>query len=240
MDILILGAGWTSTFLIPLLEQQKISYAATTTTGRDGTLKFKFSYGDTAELTEEEDLKQYHTLPIAKTILITFPLKGKGSSTHLHDTYLKTHDLRSSKEQHLFIQLGSTGIFSIEGQDLWVTRHSKYDIADSRAVAEDELLGLEGCVMDLSGLWGGDRNAIHWIDRVAGTKAQLAGKKSLHMVHGLDVARGIIGVHKKPEKAKSERWVSRSSILFSFPIALWNGEFVANKSRADANRPHCL
>ena len=33
VDVLILGAGWTSTFLIPLLEEEKLSYAATT---RDG------------------------------------------------------------------------------------------------------------------------------------------------------------------------------------------------------------
>jgi len=221
VDILILGAGWTSTFLIPLLDQQNITYVATTTTGRDGSLKFKFSYGDTAELTEQEDLKQYHALPVAKTILVTFPLKGKGSSTHLHDTYLETHDLVGDKDKHLFIQLGSTGIFSIEGQDLWVTRHSKYNTANDRAIAEDELLKLNGCVMNLSGLWGGERQPIHWIDRVAATKEQLSGKKSLHMVHGLDVSRGIIGVHRKPQAARGERWMLTDLIVYDWwPLIL--------------------
>jgi len=55
-------------------------------------------------------------------------------------------------------------------------------------MAEDELLELGGCVLNLSGLWGGERNVRHWVDRVASTKEMLKSKKSLHMVHGEDVA----------------------------------------------------
>jgi hypothetical protein len=62
-------------------------------------------------------------------------------------------------------------------------------------------------VLDLAGLWGGQRQTKHWLDRVAATKEQLEGKKTLHMVHGQDVSRGIIGVHQNFEKAAGQRWV---------------------------------
>lgn len=67
-------------------------------------------------------------------------------------------------------------------------------------------------MLNLSGLWGDERQAKHWIDRVAATKEQLSSKTSLHMIHGRDVAGGILGVHRKFEKAKGERFVS-----FTFP-----------------------
>jgi len=181
---LILGAGWTSAFLIPLLVKEKISYATTSTTGREGTYKFKFDADDSNNA-------QYAALPTAKTILITFPLKGPNQSTHLYTSYTKTHN--SGKSSYQFIQLGSSGIFSqISKQDLWVTRHSRYDTADMRAIAEDELIKLGGCVLNLSGLWGGERQPKHWLDRVASTKEMLRKKTSLHMVHGQEYVRSCL------------------------------------------------
>jgi hypothetical protein len=209
VELLILGAGWTSTFLIPLLEKEKISYAATTTTGRDGTYKFKFtdpSASSQAQLSEDENLHQYATLPPAKTVLITFPIKSKAGTRYLYDSYHNTHD--KENEPYQWIQLGSTGIWSIEGQETWVTRHSPYDTSDARAKAEDELLELGGCVLDLAGLWGGERNVRHWVDRVAGSKEQLKTKGSLHMIHGEDVSRAIIAVHESWNAAKGQRFVS--------------------------------
>lgn len=213
VDLLILGAGWTSAFLIPLLKKADISYAATTTTGRDGTYKFKFEYDDSSEVSLEDDPEQYAALPNAKTILITFPLKGKNQSKHLVTSYIKNHS--SEKSSYQFIQLGSSGIFTIENQSLWVTRHSNYNKTNPRAIAEDELLELGGSVLNLSGLWGGERQPKNWIDRVAATKDQLKGKTSLHLVHGQDVARGIIAVHRKFDSAKGQRFVRRDVRLSS-------------------------
>lgn len=87
-----------------------------------------------------------------------------------------------------------------------MNRHSGYDKANARAVAEDELLGLGGCVLNLSGLWGGERHPRNWIGRVAGTKEMLRGKGSLHMIHGVDVARAVVAVSKA--FTAGERWVS--------------------------------
>jgi hypothetical protein len=192
--MLILGAGWTSTFLIPLLTRHHIPYSATTTTGRNGTLKFVF---DPASDSPEP----YKVLPAADSILITFPLTGKGESAKLLKLYGDTHP--GAKPN--WIQLGSTGIFAIPEQTLWVTRRSNYDKTNARAIAEDELLELGGCVLNLSGLWGGERQARNWIGRVAATKEQLSGKTSLHMVHGVDVARGIVAVSRA--FTAGERWV---------------------------------
>ncbi|KAF7951264.1 hypothetical protein EAE96_006587 [Botrytis aclada] len=216
VELLILGAGWTSTFLIPLLQQRGTKYAATTTTGRDGTYKFRFNPED-----DTDTRKQMLDLPTAQSILITFPLKGKGQSKSLVKIYQDTHYLESienhdSSASFHFIQLGSTGIFTIPGQSTWVTRHSSYDSTDDRAVAEDELLGLGGCVLNLSGLWGGERNPKHWIERVAGSKEMLGSKKSLHMVHGLDVSRGVVGVIGNWEKAKGQRFMLTDLMVYDW------------------------
>ena len=200
VSVLILGAGWTSTFLIPLLESQATSHAATSTTGREGTIEFKF---DAATDTVDD----YSVLPDADNILITFPLRGKAQSSHLLSRYKRSHPSVQPK----WLQLGSTGIFSIPDQPLWMDRHSKYDTLNERAIAEDELRALGGCVLNLAGLWGGERQPRNFVPRVAQTKEQLKGKTSLHMVHGQDVARAIVGLfeHYTP----GDRWVSTAILL---------------------------
>lgn len=211
-EILILGAGWTSTFLIPLLDQNSISHAATTTTGHSKTLKFSFAYDTATQSLSPESYTQLATLPTAGTVLITFPLRGQGRSKALIEAYNKSHNTEKTQ----WIQLGSSGIFQpselsgagIENKTCWITRHSPYDKSNERAIAEDEILALGGCVLNLSGLWGGERQPKNWIDRVAATKEKLADKRSLHMVHGRDVARAILGVHQQYEKAKRERFVN--------------------------------
>ncbi|TVY50920.1 hypothetical protein LCER1_G008879 [Lachnellula cervina] len=230
VDILILGAGWTSTFLIPLLEKKNISYAATTTTGRDGTYKFRF------ENAEHDNREQYAALPAAKTILITFPLRGKGQSTYLVKSYMQNH--ASEKSDPNFIQLGSTGIFSVENQDTWVTRHSKYDKSNLRAIAEDELLTHGGCVLNLSGLWGGARQPKNWIDRVASTKEQLKEKNSLHMIHGEDVARAIIAVHQKFSAARSQRFLLTDLIVYDWWTVIlgFSGELDAENANSEREK----
>ncbi|KAJ9628843.1 hypothetical protein H2203_002746 [Taxawa tesnikishii (nom. ined.)] len=194
LDVLILGAGWTSTFLIPLLRSKNLTYAATSTTGRDGTIKFKFD-------PSSDDSSYFSELPTARNILITFPLVNHGQSKLLVHSYKSTHQ-RGSPDEH-FLQLGSTGIFQIQDQPLWITRKSKYDTSNKRAIAEDELLQLGGCVLNLSGLWGGERQPRNWVGRVASTKEQVQGKTSLHMVHGEDVARAIVAVFEKWDDVKT-------------------------------------
>jgi hypothetical protein len=108
-DLLILGAGWTSTFLIPLCHEQGISFAATSRTGRDGTLAFEFDPG-------AEDPSPYEILPEAKSVLITFPIKTRGASERLVKLYKSTHG--GGKAEARFIQLGTTSIWGVRPRHL--------------------------------------------------------------------------------------------------------------------------
>ncbi|KAG6359001.1 hypothetical protein INS49_012521 [Diaporthe citri] len=203
LDILILGAGWTATFLIPLLCDRGISFAATTSDGRhvagSPTLKWRFD----PAASDPEQTKAFALLPRAQHVLITFPLKGKGQSALLTKAYAETHG--GEGRTFRFIQLGSTGIWQSDSRTPpWLDRRSPYKADGQRAVAEDELLGLGGCVLDLAGLWGGERDVKHWVDRVATTKEAVRAKTSLHMVHGVDVARVIGAVVQAGGKGTAE------------------------------------
>ncbi|XXG93787.1 hypothetical protein Hte_000036 [Hypoxylon texense] len=191
VELLILGAGWTSTFLIPLLVRKEIKYAATTTTGRDGTIRFRFDPNST-------DPTPFRTLPYAETVLITFPLRGKGQAVNLVRMYESTH-----KHRPHFILLGATSIWTAsQWQDDW----SPHERADPRAVAEDELMTrADGAVLNLAGLYGASRQPRDWVDRVVKSKADLKKKGALHVIHGEDVARAIVALHRNFTPGK--RWL---------------------------------
>lgn len=76
-----------------------------------------------------------------------------------------------------------------------------------RAIAEDELRDLRGCVLNLVGLYGGERDPKNWVMRVAITKEEVKGKLALHLVHGADVAWTIVGVCRKREEIGGRRWL---------------------------------
>lgn len=65
--------------------------------------------------------------------------------------------------------------------DVWMDRHAPFDATNPRAAAESELLALSPhtahtTVLNLCGLWGGQRQTRHWVGRVAPTKAALKAK----------------------------------------------------------------
>lgn len=192
VDLLILGAGWTSTFLIPQLSDTDITYAATTTTGRDATIPFKFD-------PESGDAEQYKRLPAAKTVLITFPLRGHGQSKTLVGLYRSVHGARNN-----WIQLGSVGIYNKLPND-WSDDDAPYDKDDARAIAEDELRSLHGCVLSLAGLYGGERVPSRWLPRIVQSKDDVKKRGAVHFVHGEDVARAIIATHRNFTPGK--RWI---------------------------------
>lgn len=104
VDLLILGAGWTSTFLIPLCASRKISCAATSrpSAPKPDTIPFEFD-------PNSHDPKGFEVLPDAQTVLITFPIKVKGASRRLVKHYEQTHPNANAA----YIQLGSTGIWDV-------------------------------------------------------------------------------------------------------------------------------
>ncbi|EGS22355.1 uncharacterized protein CTHT_0018810 [Thermochaetoides thermophila DSM 1495] len=232
VHLLILGAGWTATFLIPLLQQRGIAFAATTTTGRTvagvPTIPFKFD----PNAPDEEITSAIGALPRARYILITFPMKGEGQSRTLVEHYLQTHPPQRGLPKARFVQLGSTGIWGQGGSTVsrsgegkkgwgWITRHSAFDRANPRAVAEDELLLLGGCVLNLAGLWGGERHPKRWVVRVAGSKEAVRGKTSLHLIHGVDVARAILAVvdvddEKWEKHGRGQRWLVSDGVVYDW------------------------
>lgn len=220
LDILILGAGWTATFLVPLLREQKVLFAATTTDGREvaGSPTLRWSFTPSASAPEQKGA--FEALPRARHVLVTFPLKGKGQSRLLVDNYQATH---GHHESFRFIQLGSTGIWQSDPkQKPWLDRKSPYANSDARVVAEDELLGLGGCVLNLAGLWGGPRDPRNWVDRVATTKEAVKGKASLHLVHGVDVARVIVAMMAKGDRGewqevgRGQRWMVTDGFVYDW------------------------
>ncbi|TCD63739.1 hypothetical protein EIP91_004990 [Steccherinum ochraceum] len=219
VDLLILGAGWTSTFLIPLCESRNVTYAATThhqspSLGKsDKLIFFDFDFSS-------DDPAPFKALPHAKTVLISFPIKVLGASERLVRLYEQTHE--GAKGKTGFIQLGSTGIWDrdtlqdesqVAGKDaLWADRHTPYNTANDRANEEAELLKLSPAslttVLDLCGLWGGDRSMKHWVGKVVPTKEALRIKGGIHLIHGLDVSRAILAVHRHfASRATGQRWL---------------------------------
>ncbi|GAA6018141.1 hypothetical protein JCM10207_006092 [Rhodosporidiobolus poonsookiae] len=211
VSLLILGAGWTSTFLIPHLRTShpSLTYAATTRDGRDGTIAWAFD--------PEGGAEQFEKLPRAETVLVVFPIRGLGGSKTLVEGYEQAVGGRVR-----WIQLGSTGIWdggptlaalrssSSDPEKLahapplkWTDRHSPYDKTNTRAMAEDELLSLheETYVLNLAGLWGSTRNPANWIPRIATSFEALEAKGSLHLIHGEDVSRAVVAVHLSPPRA---------------------------------------
>jgi hypothetical protein len=185
VTLLVLGAGWTYQFLQPQLEIKKssISYAATTSNGRDNTIPFRFD-------PDSDDPEPFKSLPLADYVLITFPLKGKGPSRKMVSMYEETHQHGESQSSGTkWIQLGSTGVYTAGD---WVDCKTPIDPSNERGIAEDELISLGGCVLNLAGLYGAQRQPTNWIARVAKTKEQLASKGALHLIHGVDVSRAII------------------------------------------------
>ncbi|BGP19538.1 hypothetical protein JCM10213v2_007633 [Rhodosporidiobolus nylandii] len=211
VDLLVLGAGWTGSFLLPHLRAQHpdITFAATTRDGRDGTVKWAWDG-------EQEGPEQYKALPRAKTVLVVFPIKGQGGSKRLVEGYEGAVGQRVR-----WIQLGSTGIWdggptlvasslSSPGEQApefrWTDRHSAYDTTNARAIAEDELLSQheDTFVLNLAGLWGGSRDPRNWLARIAPTFEALEAKGSLHLIHGEDLARAIVAVHLSPSRCSAK------------------------------------
>ncbi|KAJ3064820.1 hypothetical protein HK102_008096 [Quaeritorhiza haematococci] len=206
VSILIIGKGWTGDFLVKECDSRDISFAATTTDGRDDTTPFRFD-------PLSEDPKPFQQLPPAETIVITFPILGAQAIQRFLSLFHKTHP---HSEKTKWILLGATSAWNkSDDGSVWVDRHKPVVKYDKRVEGENELLkstastsdaGTKlGCVLSLAGLWGGSRQPRNWLSRVASTKQQLEAKGSLHLIHGEDVARAIVAAHEN--FTPGQRWL---------------------------------
>ena len=103
IEILLLGSGWISLSILPILVEKGLSHASTSRDGsKPGTIPFAFD-------PLSDDPAPYQNLPRARTIVIVFPIKGEGGSRRLVRGYESVHGGGSR-----WIQLGSTGIWDGE------------------------------------------------------------------------------------------------------------------------------
>jgi hypothetical protein len=107
VDVLVLGAGWTSTFLLPLCSQRGISTAATARSPPPDSDLIPFAFDPSSD-----DGAPFQRLPDAQTVLITFPIKDTGASAKLVRLYQATRRQENGGET-LFIQLGSTSVWPV-------------------------------------------------------------------------------------------------------------------------------
>ena len=146
VDVLILGAGWTSTFLEPLLGSHNISFSSTTRNGRNNSIQWSLlpSSGDDVDVS---------LLPSAKYVIITFP----SPSADALRAFLKKYEAEKNYDVK-WVLLSSTRPFT----STYNNRHSPQDptMNPERQASEKALLAHSnnrGCVLHLAGLWGGER-----------------------------------------------------------------------------------
>jgi hypothetical protein len=230
VDILVLGAGWLYQFLYPLLEASSIAQAATTTTGRDGTLPLKFD-------PSQPDRVQFDALPTARVVLITFPVQGAQALTLLLDLYASSRPITPTSTP-FFVLLGSSGSYSGPG---WHDRHSPTSQPPSaRWEAEVELLRKGGCVLNLSGLMGEPvRDGRIWTRAILALKTdeEVWAKGSVHFISGDDVARAIVacfraatGHAKEMENVRGQRWLLTDLRVYDWWTLIWD-----NAHKLDSN-----
>ena len=146
IPILILGLGWTGHFLINLLSELHIGYAATTRHQTNDTIQWELPQ-DNSSYTHVD----VSNLPRAQTILITFPVLSQACMTALINSYESKY---GGEKQ--WILLSSTRPFSGSPSD----RHGPIDSSkdtSGRMNGECVILKRGGAVLHLSGLWGAQR-----------------------------------------------------------------------------------
>jgi nucleoside-diphosphate-sugar epimerase len=256
LDFLVLGAGWLWQFLLPELSKRCMTVAATTTSGRESTLKFVYDgvppsrtspsssllssstderSVDTSKSTSTETTLQ--NLPSADVVLITFPVKSAASLHHLVNSYEALHPGLKPK----WILLGSTGIYpaSVKGEKFtWFDENTDVPsllatsgTVNERFEAEQALItNFNGCVLNLSGLYGErERDTKIWERAVPNEEELLGGKKSVHFVDGRDVARVILAVATKFERVSNKRWIVTDGRVYDWWELVWDASHGLDK-----------
>ncbi|SPO27956.1 related to epoxide hydrolase [Ustilago trichophora] len=217
VDVLLLGSGWTGSFLIPLLHQKRIRFAYTSRSPPDeknseDNNKIQF------ELTDPVTKQSLRPLPRASTVVIIFPIKNIQQVDDLVREYQELHG--STR----WIQLGSTGIWGPGSH----TSSSPFDESNARAAAEQRLLDVtaarcanntnagRAAVLNLAGLYGGQRQPRNFASRVGASKELLGLKGSVHFVHGQDVARAILLLHQSHSAGWGRRWIVSDTRVYDW------------------------
>jgi nucleoside-diphosphate-sugar epimerase len=206
VSVLLLGSGWTSQFLLPVLKSKSISYAYTKRAASSidaNVIPF--------EVIKEgrQDISSFEALPTAELVVVVFPL----SSNTIVDDIISSYE-KAKACQPAWLALGSTGAWS---KGVISSSHPLVE-GNARAASETHLLSLNSkerptAVLNLAGLYGGVRNPAKFAKKVADSIEKLEHKTSLHLVHGNDVAHAIVGMWEalgdpqQKEKLWGKRWI---------------------------------
>jgi hypothetical protein len=205
-DLLIVGLGWEGAHLAAECTKQGVSHAATTTTGRDSTIKFIFNPDD------PNDESSFSALPVCKSIIVTFPLNSKQAASNFIKLYLKTHP----ETTPCLVLLGTTSFYNpVSTNDPWCSEETEISTnpPPPRLLGEIEWLANGGVVLSLSGLYDttSTRHPRNFYKRVSADKDSLKARTSVHFIHGVDVARALVAMHRKsqvdPDIVKGKRWL---------------------------------
>lgn len=219
VQLLILGSGWTGNFLLPLLDAQGISYAYTS---RSGTRHRHAAQGPITFSTAADEnegagsITGLDALPSADNIVVVFPLRSPESATRLVEAYESAHPGGSAR----WIALGSSGAW---GKGVHTSASPPSTPMSPRAESEAALLALDSSsssspsssnrrtvVLNLTGLYDDEiRLPANFAKRVGDSKDKLAGKTSLHLIHGRDLARAVVALAQSSSTAPvwGKRWI---------------------------------
>lgn len=223
VDVLLLGSGWTSAWLLPELFSQDITFAYTNRTGTKppwlalpGHHPVKWTCPGAGE-SRIQWRRSFKDLPVARLVVVVMALNDDVAAKELISSYhAYVHEKSAgAAERPKFCILSSTGAYG-KG------RHTSADRppisgASPRYIAESALLSTfkrDIVVLSLAGLYGGStRHPLNWLSKVAGDEEKLGTKGSLHLVHGKDVTQAVLGVWHQLEHSgrndKSSVWGQR-------------------------------
>ncbi|EPQ28553.1 uncharacterized protein PFL1_03857 [Pseudozyma flocculosa PF-1] len=242
VDVLLLGSGWSSQFIRPLLGRSGLSCAYTSR--RDPTPEESAQGQFRFELADPFDPASVEPLPRARTVVIVFPIKLPEVVVQLVEAYERVHGATR------WIQLGSTGIWPSG----CCNSRTPFDTENPRAASEQRLLELDQvtdrepsqdgeqeqggstrrtCVLNLAGLYGAARQPRNFAAKVGGTKEKLGLKGSVHFVHGKDVAQAILRVHQSDSEAWGQRWIVSDRNVYDW----WQLAAVLKPSIPGQDRP---
>ena len=202
VDILSLGCGWTSQFLQPALQKRGIDHAFTSTAPDSQWASRLQGKAHVFKLGSDGWKEALKNLPAADLVVVVFPIKETSLLDELVAAFEHHHGPTS------WLVLGSTGIW-MDGHH---TSSSPIDASNARGQVEERLLatkGLQSAVLNLAGLYGGERKPMNFILKAAPTRDALQQKNALHLVHGEDVSRAIIEMWKqrKDDRLWGRRWI---------------------------------
>ncbi|CAO1616424.1 unnamed protein product [Jaminaea pallidilutea] len=215
VDVLLLGSGWTSSFLLPALFANDITFAYTNRSGVKpqglplaGHPPIRWTCPSSGD-SRMQWRKSFREFPIARMVVVVMPLKDDIAARELVASYQSFVHEKGGQERTKWCVLSSTGVFG-PGQH---SSSSPVSNPTPRSHAEDALAQLaksDATILSLAGLYGGStRHPQNWLSKVASDQEKLASKGSLHLLHGKDVARAVLGVWRQVGNGKvwDSRWI---------------------------------